>query len=488
MTLTLTALFAFVFGAIIGSFLNVVIHRVPIGESIVSPPSHCPVCGNQIAWYDNVPIISWLALGGECRHCGTSVSPRYIGVEALVGALSAAVWIKVAGGAGLSQTGLVGLDLASVGVPYFFYFTFVCLLVSIAFIDLEHLIIPHELSIPGIILGIVTGFALEYVVPPEQLVEMWPPMTPFMSVTGALVGGLSVIAIFVFYMAVRGIPAMGGGDVTLMALVGAWLGWPAVLFVFFAASIQGLIAYGVAVAFGFDGFVRDAQEIFDEMEEEEREVARVRAPTVKEAKQESDAEDASEEEAEDEPVEDVSEEEDGSEEVASDENASDEDALDEAAPGEDVSGEVASGEGDEVVAAAAAEEGSEGEGEGEEDVEGAAEAEAATEGVVEEGDGAEDVEDAPEADEAVAEEAEDAEDAIEGVEEGADDAPEGEEAKADGEESSGDQEVGLVVDEEEGPPAIPFGPFIVLAALEHFFIGNLLGPQYSMLVFYLDYF
>jgi leader peptidase (prepilin peptidase)/N-methyltransferase len=424
MTLALTALFAFVFGAIIGSFLNVVIHRVPLGESIVSPPSHCPVCDNQIAWYDNIPIVSWLALGGECRHCGTSVSPRYIGVEALVGALSAAVWIKVAGGAGLSEAGLVGIDPALVGVPYFFYFAFVCLVVSIAFIDLEHLIIPHEISIPGIILGIVAGFVLEAVIPPEQLVDMWPPMTSFMSVTGAVVGGGSVIAIFVFYMAVRGIPAMGGGDVTLMALVGAWLGWPAVLFVFFAASIQGLIAYGAAVAFGLEGFVRDAQEIFDEMDEED-EIARVRAPSKPEAP-EGDEEEPSEEVAEDETEgEDVAEVEDEEVEVEGDGEAAEEAAAAEV-PGED---------------------------------EGGAEAEGAEE--VEEAD-----EEAEEASEEVGGEVDD-EEASEEAEEG---------------------EVELVVEEEEGPPAIPFGPFIVLGALEHFFLGGLLGPQYSMMMFYLDYF
>jgi leader peptidase (prepilin peptidase)/N-methyltransferase len=415
MTLALTALFAFVFGAIIGSFLNVVIHRVPLGESIVSPPSHCPVCDNQIAWYDNIPIVSWLALGGECRHCGTSVSPRYIGVEALVGALSAAVWIKVAGGAGLSEAGLVGIDPALVGVPYFFYFAFVCLVVSIAFIDLEHLIIPHEISIPGIILGIVAGFVLEAVIPPEQLVDMWPPMTSFMSVTGAVVGGGSVIAIFVFYMAVRGIPAMGGGDVTLMALVGAWLGWPAVLFVFFAASIQGLIAYGAAVAFGLEGFVRDAQEIFDEMDEED-EIARVRAPSKPAAPE-------------------------AGEEVPSEEEAVEEEVAEEEAE------DVAEVEDEEVEGEAAASEAS-GEDEG----------------------GAEEVEEADE--EEAEEEAEEAEE-VEEVEESSEE---------------GEGEVELVVEEEEGPPAIPFGPFIVLGALEHFFLGGLLGPQYSMMMFYLDYF
>ena len=410
MTLALTALFAFVFGSIIGSFLNVVIHRVPIGESIVSPPSHCPVCDNQIAWYDNIPIVSWLALGGECRHCGTSVSPRYIGVEALVGALSAAVWIKVAGGAGLSETGLIGIDPATVGVPYFFYFAFVCLLVVIAFIDLEHLIIPHEISIPGIILGVVAGFALDAVIPPEQLVEMWPPMTPFMSVTGAIVGAMCVIAIFVFYMAVRGIPAMGGGDVTLMALVGAWLGWPAVLFVFFAASIQGLIAYGVAVAFGLDGFVRDAQEIFDEMEEDE--IATVRAPSRSKASEDEEG--------------------DGSEALEEDAGVAEEVAQEDSEPSpdddEDAESDAEDAEASEDVAAAA--EASDEEDEG--------------------GDEADDASDEPD------------EDGKEGVE--------------------------LVVEEEEGPPAIPFGPFIVLGALEHFFLGGLLGPQYSMLAFYLDYF
>lgn len=269
MFLPISILFAFVFGAIIGSFLNVVIHRVPRGESVVFPGSKCPTCKNAIAWYDNIPIVSWFVLGGKCRHCKTPFSGRYAAVEALVGFLSAFLWAKLAVPMLSNVSHWVMLDFKQLLIPFFLYFTFLCLCVSIAFIDLEHFIIPHSLSIPGILLGLASPWIIGAIFQAREIMQLWPPITPMISLTGAIVGALSIIAIFLIYLFLRGVPGMGGGDVTLMAMMGAWLGWPALLFIFFAASVQGLIAAGLSTALGLE-FVKDASEVLEEEEEETR--------------------------------------------------------------------------------------------------------------------------------------------------------------------------------------------------------------------------
>ena len=267
MFLPTSILFAFVFGAIIGSFLNVVIHRVPRGESVVFPGSKCPTCKNAIAWYDNIPIVSWFVLGGQCRHCKAPFSGRYAAVEALVGALSAFLWAKLVVPMLTNVSHWSMLDFKQLLVPFFLYFTFLCLCVSIAFIDLEHFIIPHSLSIPGILIGLASPWIIGAIFQAREVMQLWPPITPMLSLTGAIVGALSIIAIFLIYLFLRGVPGMGGGDVTLMAMMGAWLGWPALLFIFFAASVQGLIAAGLSMALGWN-FVKDASEVLDEEQEE----------------------------------------------------------------------------------------------------------------------------------------------------------------------------------------------------------------------------
>lgn len=266
MFLTVSTIFAIVFGAIIGSFLNVVIHRVPIGESVVHPGSRCPTCRNDISWYDNIPVASWLILGGQCRNCKAPFSGRYAAVEGLMGFLSGALWIKLTlpllngGGTHWSM-----LDFSQLLIPFFMYFAFVSLCISIAFIDLEHFIIPHGLSLPGIVLGLASPWVIGYLFSGREIMQMWPPITPGVSMTGAIVGALSIISIFLIYLVLRGVAGMGGGDVTLMAMMGAWLGWPALLFIFFAASIQGLIAAGLTTALGIN-FVKDASEVLNDEE------------------------------------------------------------------------------------------------------------------------------------------------------------------------------------------------------------------------------
>ncbi len=261
---TLT-LFALIFGAIVGSFLNVIIYRWPVGGSIVSPPSRCPSCERRIRWYDNIPVVSWFVLGGECRHCGASIPWRYPAVEAATAGLSVALWFKVARGHFEHTYLLENLPVRGIALPFFLYFAFLCLLVVIALVDLDHYIVPHEFTLPGIAAGLATPWLIRWLVPAGALHGFWPPVTPGESFVGFLAGGLAVLSIYALYLALRGVEGLGGGDVTLMALVGAWLGWPALIFVFFAASLQGTVAAAVAYVGGSD-WLTPHDELFPEHE------------------------------------------------------------------------------------------------------------------------------------------------------------------------------------------------------------------------------
>lgn len=264
--------FAFVFGALIGSFLNVVIYRVPAGLSVVSPGSRCPTCGEPVRFYDNIPILSWFLLRGRCRHCKTPFSARYAAVEALTGALAFAAWWQAAGGLlRLDELGDAAL-LGPVAGLFLLRFTLYAFLVAITFIDLDHFIIPHAIALPGIALGLASPWVTQLMLGAEGAQMIWPPVTPMMSLVGAIAGFLTVVGLFYAYWAIRGAEGIGGGDATLMALIGAWLGWPALLFVLFAASLQGVIAAGISMLVG-GGVVRDASELFadDDPRDETRE-------------------------------------------------------------------------------------------------------------------------------------------------------------------------------------------------------------------------
>lgn len=247
---TLATIFIGAVGLVIGSFLNVIIYRFPRGESIVYPASHCPNCKEPIAWYDNIPVLSWYHLDGKCRSCNFEIPIRYPLVELLTGGLTLAVWLK----------SYAALHLG-VGVPIFsyellivfsLYAIFIYLLIVLSFIDLDHTVVPHSLTVPGIVLGLFAVFLFNTTLPPGALQYFWPPVTFFESAVGVFVGGFSVVAIFYVYLAVQGEVGIGGGDATLMALAGAWLGWPAIIFIFFAGSLQGLIGAGIAQALDSD--------------------------------------------------------------------------------------------------------------------------------------------------------------------------------------------------------------------------------------------
>lgn len=202
---------ALILGAVIGSFLNVCIYRIPEGKSIVSPPSSCPQCGHKIRWYENIPILSYVFLGAKCSSCKVHISPRYPAIEALTGVLFALTLYYF------------GFSAATV-----VYWVFAASLVTITFIDLDHQIIPDVISLPGIVIGFVCSFFI-------------PWLSWLNSLLGILLGGGILLAIAWLYEKIAGREGMGGGDIKLLAMLGAFLGWKAILPVVFLASLTGTV-------------------------------------------------------------------------------------------------------------------------------------------------------------------------------------------------------------------------------------------------------
>ena len=220
----------FVFGAMVGSFLNVCIGRIPNDESVVSPPSHCPKCKASIAFYDNFPLLSYLWLRGKCRDCHERISPRYFVVELLTGLVALALYSRF----GLSYTFVVS-------------FVFAAALIVISFIDLDVRIVPDVISLPGIIFGLVFSVVGYFVF--TDAFEIIP--TPLSSLIGILVGGGFLLATAWIYEKVTGVDGMGGGDIKLLAMIGAFLGWPSIPVTLFVASVLGsVIGVGLMVATG----------------------------------------------------------------------------------------------------------------------------------------------------------------------------------------------------------------------------------------------
>ena len=215
------AIFAFAFGAIMGSFANVLIHRLPLGLSIVSPGSRCPSCGSGIRWFDNIPIVSYFILGGRCRVCKTTISPRYPLVEALSGLLFAAVVMRV------------GIQPATAPLALFAW-----ALVVITFIDLDHRIIPDVISLPGTILGLAFSFLPGF-------------PRPMDSVVGVGIGAGFLFLVLYAYEKIMGEEGMGLGDVKLLAMIGAFLGWQALPVTILISSLSGsVVGVGYALVKG----------------------------------------------------------------------------------------------------------------------------------------------------------------------------------------------------------------------------------------------
>jgi leader peptidase (prepilin peptidase)/N-methyltransferase len=214
------SIWVFCLGAVVGSFLNVVIARVPAGESIVSPGSRCPRCKSEIRWYDNIPLFSWIILRARCRKCGLPISIRYPVVELITAVLFASV------------VRLYGPTWASVG-----YCAMVAALVSLAYIDLDTWLLPHQITWPLLGVGLLSW--------------AWNTnLTWTESLIGAGVGFALFAAIALFGEKVLKRETMGWGDVWLLAGLGAWLGWPALLPVIMLSALQGSIVGVILIAAG----------------------------------------------------------------------------------------------------------------------------------------------------------------------------------------------------------------------------------------------
>ncbi len=209
---------SFLFGAIVGSFLNVCIYRLPREESIVFPGSHCPYCKTPIRFYDNIPIISYILLRGKCRYCSHIISPQYPIIEGLTAFSSVLLFIKY-----------------GISLNYLIYFAFVSALIVITVIDLYHQIIHDVISLPGIGVGLLSSLILSNITFWESLI-------------GIISGGGILFLVAVGYQWLFKREGMGGGDVKLLAMIGAFLGWKSVFLTIILSSFIGSVVGIVLIA------------------------------------------------------------------------------------------------------------------------------------------------------------------------------------------------------------------------------------------------
>jgi len=215
----LLGIYAAVFGLIVGSYLNVVIHRVPRGMSTVLPRSRCPGCGTAIRAADNVPVLSWVLLGGRCRVCQERISVRYPAIEAATGVLFLACFLRFG----------VSFEAPAAAL-------FGALMIALAAIDVEHFLLPDRITLPGIAAGIL----LQPLLPWARLWEgPWGALAG--GALGALLGAGILFAVWWGWYLLRGEEGMGLGDVKMLAMIGAFLGWKGVLVSLFLAALSGSV-------------------------------------------------------------------------------------------------------------------------------------------------------------------------------------------------------------------------------------------------------
>lgn len=219
----LGTVFVGLFALVIGSFLNVVIHRLPRGESLVSPRSRCPRCGAAIAAWQNVPVLSWLLLRGRCAHCRAPISLRYPLIELLSAAIAVALWAYLGPGAGFA-----------VSAP------FALAMLALFFTDWDHQLLPDPITLGGFATGLAVAWWNPFLGGAEGLGRLWGALS------GAALGAGVLWGIGAAYSRLRGVEAMGMGDVKMMGMVGAFTGPTGVLFTLFAASIVGAVV-GIAL-------------------------------------------------------------------------------------------------------------------------------------------------------------------------------------------------------------------------------------------------
>jgi leader peptidase (prepilin peptidase)/N-methyltransferase len=224
--------FCIVIGLAIGSFLNVCISRIPLEESVISPRSRCPQCRKPIANRDNIPVLSYILLGGRCRHCKKKISVRYPVIEALTGIIGGLLYLKF-----------------DIGLEWVVYLLFCAALIALAFIDADHRILPDVITLNGLWLGLLLSLLLP--VPGTFMLRIfqmagWDDPSPIVvsvvsSITGAIVGGGLLWAVREAYFRLRGVEGMGFGDVKMMAMVGAVVGVPLTLFTILVGSVLGSV-------------------------------------------------------------------------------------------------------------------------------------------------------------------------------------------------------------------------------------------------------
>jgi leader peptidase (prepilin peptidase)/N-methyltransferase len=230
MNAVVPAMLLLAMGLVVGSFLNVCIYRLPRNESVAWPGSHCTTCDRELSWFENIPVLSWVVLGGRCRTCRKPISMRYPIVEAITGVLFVIAYF------------VFGLTLLLV-----VRLLFTCAMIVLFAIDLEHQILPNEITLPGI----VVGFALSFFVPPIAPGNLagWQS-----SLIALLVGGLFPFLIAEAYARIRGKEGMGMGDFKMLAMVGAFLGWPIVWLTIILSCALGIVIGGGALLVSRRGF------------------------------------------------------------------------------------------------------------------------------------------------------------------------------------------------------------------------------------------
>jgi len=246
-----TYILSFIFGTIIGSFLNVCIYRLPREESIAYPGSHCISCNEPISFYNNIPILSYLFLKGKCSKCNSEISLRYPLVEVITGLLFVAtVWS-------------FGLSIQTL-----FYLIFISSLIAITFIDFKHMIIPNVITYPGIIVGILYNtlrtdwnYSLELIgnfnLGMQNFFSLLSEVPLLDSIFGVVLGGGLLLLVAYSYEVIKKRQGMGMGDVKLLAMIGAFFGWEGVLFVIFLASILGSVI-GISIIIAKKGDLKYA--------------------------------------------------------------------------------------------------------------------------------------------------------------------------------------------------------------------------------------
>jgi leader peptidase (prepilin peptidase)/N-methyltransferase len=244
--------FAFVFGCLWGSFLNVVIYRVPRGMSVVRPASHCPGCGAPVRAIDNIPLVSWLVLRGRARCCGAPVSPRYVAVELLGGMVAL----------GIAQVVIVPLPLDTsvlhASAIFLSDLALALALIAAAFIDLSHMYLPDTITLGGTLFGLATPGLRDLAYTDALL--------------GAAAGWVGVwLPFIVGYQALRGRPGMGLGDAKLVMLAGAWFGWAGAAFALFGGALQATLA--AAIVLLTKGSIEEPEAVRADREELQRAAA-----------------------------------------------------------------------------------------------------------------------------------------------------------------------------------------------------------------------